>query len=213
MKTLFLGMIAALSAMVVKADFGDPEIARSIKIDPAEKMVLVENGKSNCVIVLSEKASPTAGFAAGELSKFLKLATGADVPVVKTAAPDKISIFVGSGADVSKLPRDGFIIRGSGKKIVIAGKDDAVYVPCAKRKKWGDYFVDIFDTCIMHSAGSSSFRVQCTFKYRTENCWADFSPIECSTIIYQNVHDFLGKVWNFNVFCGKKTAVYIRERF
>ena len=140
MKTLFLGMIAALSAMVVKADFGDPEIARSIKIDPAEKMVLVENGKSNCVIVLSENASPTAGFAAGELSKFLKLAAGADVPVVKTADPDKISIFVGSGADVSKLPRDGFIIRGSGKKIVIAGKDDAVYVPCAKRKKWGDYF-------------------------------------------------------------------------
>ncbi|MBO5722028.1 MAG: hypothetical protein J6S19_02830, partial [Lentisphaeria bacterium] len=140
MKKLFLCITAVLFAVALKADFGDPEIARIVKIDPSEKMVLAENGKSNCVIVLDAKASPTAGFAAGELSKFLKLATGADVPVVKTAVPDKISIFVGSGADVSKLPRDGFIIKGSGKKIVIAGKDDAVYVPCAKRKKWGDYF-------------------------------------------------------------------------
>ena len=46
MKTLFLGMIAALSAMVVKADFGDPEIARSIKIDPAEKMVREHSGRN-----------------------------------------------------------------------------------------------------------------------------------------------------------------------
>ena len=57
-----------LIVVVILVLFGSqkiPEIARSIKIDPAEKMVLVENGKSNCVIVLSENASPTAGFAAG----------------------------------------------------------------------------------------------------------------------------------------------------
>lgn len=140
-KLLCTVLLLTVAGMAFASDeFGVPSIPRTVKIDPAEKMLLVENGRSCCVIVVQKDSSKVAEFAAAELQKFLAEATGVKIPIVNKIDPEKVSIEVGSGVDVSKLPRDGFIIKGSGKHIVIAGRDNKKLIPGGKKTVWGDYY-------------------------------------------------------------------------
>ena len=49
--------------------------------------------------------------------------------------------------------------------------------------------MNIFDRSIMHSAGTSCFRVQGAFKYRTENSRADFRPIKIRNIAVKRTRE------------------------
>ena len=60
-----------LSASVILAAFGESSIARQVRIDRSKPIVLADNGKSNCVIVVEKSATKVAAFAAKELQKFL----------------------------------------------------------------------------------------------------------------------------------------------
>ena len=140
---LYHAMVGAAlfwGTFLLSAGFGDPEIPRKVVLHPEKQMVLAENGKVNCEVVSPDDSAPAAKFAAKELAKYLSESVGAEVPVVKAPNAGKISLLVGTGANVSKLPRDGFIIRASDSRIVIAGRDDKRYTPGAKYAPWGDYW-------------------------------------------------------------------------
>lgn len=104
-------------------------MARFVSLKPERQLVLAENGTVNCEVVSPDGTAPAARFAAKELQKYLSESIGAPVPLVKKAGTGKVSILVGTGADVSELPRDGFIIRAAGSRIIIAGRDDTRYTP------------------------------------------------------------------------------------
>ena len=127
------------AAGTLPAAFGEQAVPRKIKIDPKQTLALAENGKVLCEIVCPSGAAPAAKFAAQELRKYLSESIGADVPLANAPGKDRVSILVGTGADVSALPRDGFIIRSEGNRIIIAGRDDSRYTPGAKWAPWADY--------------------------------------------------------------------------
>jgi hypothetical protein len=94
-------------------------------------MLLVENGKSDYVVVIPNKATFNERKAWEELAHFIKQISGARLPVVTDAAPaaDKEIILghnarlqeMGVRANFKKLTDDGFTIRTVGDKLVIAG--------------------------------------------------------------------------------------------
>lgn len=108
-----------LSSSVSAASFGEQNVARFVSLKPERQLVLAENGTVNCEVVSPDGTAPVARFAAKELQKYLSESIGAPVPLVKKAGTGKVSILVGTGADVSELPRDGFIIRAAGSRIII----------------------------------------------------------------------------------------------
>lgn len=128
-----------LSSSVSAASFGEQNVARFVSLKPERQLVLAENGTVNCEVVSPDGTAPAARFAAKELQKYLSESIGAPVPLVKKAGTGKVSILVGTGADISELPRDGFIIRAAGSRIIIAGRDDTRYTPGADYAPWGDY--------------------------------------------------------------------------
>ena len=136
-KLLLLLLIACCGA--VMAGYGDPTTQRVVKIDAAKSVVLAENGQAKAVIVVPPEARPTAAFAAKELQQFLNEATGAKFQIVKAAPAGAFPIIVGAGVDVSKFPRDGFVLKNDGKSIIIAGRDDEKCSPRGSRLQ-GDYW-------------------------------------------------------------------------
>ncbi|MCE5249214.1 DUF4838 domain-containing protein, partial [bacterium] len=102
---------------------------------------LAEKGKSVYVIVLSDAASPSERHAANELQGFIRLASGAELPIVTEndsrsqkspricVGPGKISdalLAKGNPVDFKALGDEGFILRtvkegGSRSDVVIAG--------------------------------------------------------------------------------------------
>ena len=120
---------------------------RVIKVDQGNALALAKGGVPLCEVVVENNATPTAKAAARRLADYLGKVIGGKVEIV--AAPSgngKVALIVGDGTltrglgiDVSKLVRDGFIIRSFGKdKIVIAGRDDPKCVPGSKRVPFGD---------------------------------------------------------------------------
>jgi hypothetical protein len=84
----------------------------------------------NTDIVISEKASETEKFAAGELQLYLNQSTGIEIPVVSSVSKRKIKIIIGDLAceflpDCEKkraeIKHDGFILHFSDDKILIFG--------------------------------------------------------------------------------------------
>lgn len=139
-KNILAGIFSLMvSLSVAAASFGGQIAARSVRLNPERQLVLADNGKVNCEVVVPDGTAPAARFAAKELQKYLSESIGSAVPLVKKAGTGKVSILVGTGADVSNLPRDGFIIRSAGNKIIIAGRDDSRYMPGDDSAPWGDY--------------------------------------------------------------------------
>lgn len=119
-------------------------------IDESKPLNLIVEGKANVEIVVHKKSSPVVEYAARELQKRLKEATGADVRIVKTRTGTIPAIILGDnrwiralGVDVDQLPRDGFVIKRIVDAIVIAGKDDP-YVDPEKIMKKG-YWLHVYE--------------------------------------------------------------------
>lgn len=97
----------------------------------AQPLTLVENGKSTYSICLSSEASPSEKRGAAELQKFLREMSGAQLPIVTDAMKVKGDlILVGRGKltdrmklgiDYAKLGDEGFALKSSGRRLVIAG--------------------------------------------------------------------------------------------
>jgi len=117
------------------------------KIDIGQKSELSLVG---CNIVVPQKTSKVAAFAAKELQNYLSKSFGTQVPIVKSPASKKVSIIVGNsttarkyGINIATLPRDGFIIKTIGKNIIIVGKDDPKVDPVRalkNRSMWKHYY-------------------------------------------------------------------------
>jgi len=94
-------------------------------------MVIVENGKSEYKIIVSENASPSEKHSAVELQKFLKEISGAGIPVVTDKVPvSDHEIILGDNdhlrglnvkIDWDKLGDEGFTIRTVNNCLIIAG--------------------------------------------------------------------------------------------
>lgn len=98
-----------------------------------EELVLVENGRSDCVIVLPAEPSAVESTAAGELQKHLQEVTGAKLEIVgEGKSPTAVRrILVGAsaeagklleGLDLQSLGHDGIVMKTSGDAIVLAGR-------------------------------------------------------------------------------------------
>ena len=82
-------------------------------------------------VVIDAKAPKTVQFAACEATNFLSRVFGAPVPVVNAPSDGKVAIILGSndwsvagGIDTDALKRDAFVVKVSGRRIFIAGRDD-----------------------------------------------------------------------------------------
>lgn len=98
----------------------------------AESLVVAEAGRSEYRIVLADDASPSTRHAAEELQRFLEEMTGAKLPIVsdrQPAGPCEILLgdsahlrsLVGMAIDFAKLGAEGYVLRTSGRRLVIAG--------------------------------------------------------------------------------------------
>lgn len=97
----------------------------------SQAATLVQNGKSAYTIVVSASASPSEQRAAGELQRYMEEMSGAKLPVATDTQPVKgPMILVGDSKPLRKLKpavpfstlgNEGFVIRTSGRHLIIAG--------------------------------------------------------------------------------------------
>jgi len=98
----------------------------------AAELTLVEDGKAKVVIVLSKDASESEKYAAKELVDHVKLMSGATIEImVENKAPlPARAVMIGDGPavqslgvkiDADALGTDGYVIKTTGKRLVIAG--------------------------------------------------------------------------------------------
>lgn len=141
---LLLGAMLSFNAVAAGKFWDRP--ARVWHVDESVKIKLAENGKALCEVVVDKAATPAAKAAAEDLASSLSRVIGSTVAVVNTPTGGKVALIVGDGAltrslgvDVSKLVRDGFIIRTfPNNQVVIAGRDDPKCVPGSRRVPFGD---------------------------------------------------------------------------
>ena len=93
-----------------------------------ETLTLIEDGKSDYVIVVGADAIPAEQTAAEKLQGFLKQISGVELPIVPdSAAPQAKELIIGDtnrytlDYEALELGTDGFIIQTVGEKIVLAG--------------------------------------------------------------------------------------------
>ncbi|TFG94081.1 MAG: DUF4838 domain-containing protein, partial [Calditrichales bacterium] len=96
----------------------------------SKQITLVADGKSDYVIVVSAQATDVEKYAARELKKYIRQASGAELQITDTHDPHIKSIFVGfkgtpeassTNLNPAEFGSDEFIIRSSGENILIAG--------------------------------------------------------------------------------------------
>ncbi len=96
-----------------------------------KELLLADQGRSDYKIVLADDASPSTKYAATELQKYLKDIAGAELPIVSDKSKfGKREIILGDNAhlnrlgvpiDFKKLGNEGYVLRTSGQRLVIAG--------------------------------------------------------------------------------------------
>lgn len=101
---------------------------------------LFENGKSDAVIVVDDKAAPNAKYAAKELRDYVKKISGVELPIQNNPGKE-VNIFVGEGAGTQaagltadKLQYDGFRIETRGNNLYIFGRDRKEAAPLVGHK-------------------------------------------------------------------------------
>jgi Glycosyl hydrolase family 67 N-terminus len=147
-KSIVYGMFCLLLGFSINAIAND-QLKRNIDIGKKFEFTLIANKQSSCNIVVPEDVSPVVKFAAKELQTFIAKATGVKIPITTQAEKNNYAIILGDnalsrsfGIDVTRLPRDGFIIKTVGKNIIIAGIDDSKRDPTRmlKRGMWDNYY-------------------------------------------------------------------------
>ena len=114
-------------------------------------LVLVDNGKANCTIVIPDDADSFTHMAAGWLVDYVKRATGAELSVVEeSGAPSGTLISVGhtklaakAGIDAEGLKLDGSRMAVRGRVLYLLGRDSALRdgaIPSPKEGPWLYYF-------------------------------------------------------------------------
>jgi Domain of unknown function (DUF4838)/Carbohydrate family 9 binding domain-like/Glycosyl hydrolase family 67 N-terminus len=145
MKYLLLMLMTTLCITGV----ADDKFSRKIMVGKKTLMTLVNNGKCNARIVISETAVPVIKFAAKELQNFILESTGVKIPVTHQPQAGHYSIMLGdtaysrqAGIKVKALPRDGFVIKTLGNKIFIVGRDDSRKNPkrTVRQGMWQNYY-------------------------------------------------------------------------
>ncbi len=113
------------------AFYGDTRPPRQIAIGKDTFADFPASGAGNLEVVLEKGASQVTAFAAHELKDYLEKRLKTTVPLVQTPTDGKFSFIVGinsfsrkAGIDDSKLCRDAFILKTSGNKIYLLGRDD-----------------------------------------------------------------------------------------
>jgi len=103
-------------------------------------LVIVKDGQPKAVIVTAEQPSATAQHAAEELRDFIRLMSGAELPVITDADAlpvGRIALLVGHSKLTAgvNLPagedrdysREGFVLKTQGERIILAGNEDPGY--------------------------------------------------------------------------------------
>ena len=98
---------------------------------PAKGREAVRLASGRTQVYVADDACVVTRFAAGELGRFLGEALGSAVPVTNVFLDGHAAVVVGdcaasrgAGVDISKLPRDGGILRTAGGRVYLAGFDD-----------------------------------------------------------------------------------------
>jgi hypothetical protein len=99
------------------------------------QVTFVKEGKAEAVVALADKPSETARYAAEELVKHVRLATGITLKIESESNVSEqvhTRIYVGEteaarryGIDVASLPREAFLMRSVGNDLFIVGKEDS----------------------------------------------------------------------------------------
>src|SRR5687768_7203810 len=97
----------------------------------AEPLTVVQDGRSGYSIVVSSEASPSERHGAEEVRTHVKQLSGAVLPVVTDAQAlpatailvgrSKYTDAIGIELDEKKLGPDGFVLKTTGKHLVVAG--------------------------------------------------------------------------------------------
>ncbi|TAH34349.1 MAG: DUF4838 domain-containing protein [Planctomycetota bacterium] len=92
---------------------------------------VVDHGRSDYVLVVAEEAGPATRYAAGELQRWLKEMTGAELPIVAdTEPPRPHEILVGPSKRLydygialrlGPLGQEGYVLRTVGERLLVAG--------------------------------------------------------------------------------------------
>lgn len=113
-----------------------------VRLDPKKRLVLVQNGKGNAVIVLPGNPGRILQFAAKELQSHLKLICKTDFPVVSKPVDGKVNLMLGESflkeirRDLAGIPVDGYVICAAGNRIYLAGRDDPKADPVREAGGW-----------------------------------------------------------------------------
>jgi hypothetical protein len=97
----------------------------------SDKASLVYHQKSNFSIVISANADSLTGFAASEVQKYIYEVSGVKLSIENKYRKDNYQLIIGKSlindksllAEINSLNEDGFIIKVSTNKIVLAGKE------------------------------------------------------------------------------------------
>lgn len=112
---------------------------------------IITNGKSDAVIVTSDRPSEVASYAANELALHIEKATGVRLSIIKegTTDPARAHVFVGdckssrdAGINVKSLTPEAFILRTHGSDLFIVGddkNDDPLDADTRAGTLWGVY--------------------------------------------------------------------------
>ncbi len=108
-------------------------------------MTLVQDGKAQAVIVLSDKPTRVARFAAEELAAHLAKASGAKLEIVLESAAQadtRARLYIGTGTATEKLAPESCILRVTEQAVFIAGQDgggDPLDADTRAGTLWGVY--------------------------------------------------------------------------
>lgn len=105
----------------------------SSTVTRGDELILVEDGKANCVIVVPETPAAAVKTAAQELQDHLRKVTGAAIPIVseKEADPNTPQIALGptavfarqtEGVNLEALPPDTIVMKRAGNSLLLAGR-------------------------------------------------------------------------------------------
>ena len=126
--SLFVLCLFSLNAFE-KTFAGDDRPKRKIQTGPGTFAVFTP-GKTKVEILIAPDAYKTTRFAASELKTFLGKRLNTQIPIV--TAPGKADLTIvlginqwskGAGLQESRLCRDGFFIKITAEKTIIAGRD------------------------------------------------------------------------------------------
>ena len=127
----------------------EPRLPRRIAVGPKPVLELVKGGKVNFEIVVPKKATPSAKFAAAEVSSQLGEAFGTELPLLAAPSGKCPALIFGDaelaakmGIEPSKFDRDGFVIKSlPGKKgVLIIGKDHPTKDPVRQNDEHATVF-------------------------------------------------------------------------